>query len=142
MISQVDEYVWRGPRPTAQELPSIAAKFKTVLSLEGIAEDAKEAKELPGLVLVSQPISTWEIYVAGITQDRLRKIVADISNAAKPILVHCQHGQDRTGLVIAAYEVIVRGWTKNAAMTEALAFGYRNWLNYGLNKTWENLISV
>jgi protein tyrosine/serine phosphatase len=52
------------------------------------------------------------------------------------VLVHCEHGEDRTGLAIAAWRVRACKWTKEAAMAEALKYGYRRWLNYGLNKTW------
>ena len=132
----IENGIWRGARPTDQELPAIAAQFRTVLSLEGATEDAKEAKELPTVKLVSEPITFWEIYLSGISQRRLSDILAQVEEADKPILVHCQHGEDRTGLVIAAYRVRVDGWSKQTAMDEALKFGYRNWLNFGLNRTW------
>jgi protein tyrosine/serine phosphatase len=74
-----------------------------------------------------------------IPVSRLIYLLELVNGVPKPVLVHCQHGQDRTGLVIAAYRVRIMGWSKDQSMNEALAFGYRNWLNYGLNKTWEEL---
>jgi protein tyrosine/serine phosphatase len=69
----------------------------------------------------------------------LDTIVQTIVVLPKPVLLHCEHGEDRTGLAVAAYRVVVSGWTKDEAMDEALKFGYRNWLNYGLNKTWRGV---
>ncbi|MCG3180128.1 MAG: hypothetical protein BIFFINMI_02483 [Phycisphaerae bacterium] len=33
-------------------------------------------------------------------------------------LVHCQHGRSRTGLVVAAYRVVVQGWDSKRAIAE------------------------
>lgn len=138
MITQVDEFVWRGPRPAPADFPQIHAQFQTVISLEGLEEDKKEAAELPGVRVVSLPISFWQIYFKGISEDYLDEILFTIRMAKKPVLVHCQHGQDRTGLVIAAYRVHVCHWTKSQAIQEALQYGYREWpFNVGLDKTWE-----
>jgi protein tyrosine phosphatase (PTP) superfamily phosphohydrolase (DUF442 family) len=137
MISQVSNSIWRGPRPQPTDFPAIKSNFVTVISLEGPEEDAAEAIELSPVRVVSMPISDWpDIYWSGITQDYLNEILAAVVNSPKPVLVHCQHGEDRTGLVIAAYRVCVNGWSKDSAMAEALRYGYRRWLNYGLNKTW------
>lgn len=136
-IASVDGFLWRGSRPDPSEFAGIKAKFPWVISLEGTAEDKKEAVELFPSKLVSNPISFWEIYFTGISQKELLYIIAQIKEAPTPVLVHCQHGQDRTGLVVAAYRVLVCGWTKVAAMKEAVHLGYRNYLNHGLNETWE-----
>jgi len=40
------------------------------------------------------------------------------------VLVHCLHGQDRTGLAIAMYRVIKQGWTCTKAIEEAKSLGY------------------
>jgi protein tyrosine/serine phosphatase len=128
--------VWRSARPEPENLAAIKAKFRTIISLEGEAEDQKEVAELNPVPVLSFPISSWQIYVSGISQDDLAKILLAITSARSPVLVHCQWGRDRTGLVIAAYRVRVCGWTKDAAMSEALAYGYRRWINWGLNRTW------
>ena len=136
MISIVDGLIYRGSRPEASEYDAIKKQFAQVISLEGAAEDEKEALALDPVRLFAFPISTWEIYVSGITQPQLQGILHAIQTARMPLLVHCEHGQDRTGLVIAAYRVVVNGWTKYAAWAEAKAFGYHGILNVGLNDTW------
>jgi tyrosine-protein phosphatase SIW14 len=139
MFAPVTDLVWRGPRPQGStDFASVRASFKSVVSLEGMAEDQKEMVELAPVPVISCPIVFSEIYFTGITESRLNAILGEIAAAPKPVLVHCQHGEDRTGLIIAAYRVRVCLWTKDAAMKEALAYGYRNWLNFGINKTWAN----
>lgn len=128
----------RGPRPVPDDYPHIKDTYATVLSLEGMEEDIKEATELAPARVLSFPIGFVEIYLTGISQKRLTDILDALVQAQKPVLIHCQHGQDRTGLVVAAYRVRFQGWSKDWAMTEARQYGYRWWLNYGLNRTWKH----
>jgi tyrosine-protein phosphatase SIW14 len=137
MISLVSGSLWRGPRPQPTDYATVKAHFATVISLEGVEEDRKEAVELSPVRVISMPISDWpDIYWSGITQEYLNEILEAIVSALGPTLVHCQWGRDRTGLVVAAYRVRVCGWSKDRAWAEALQYGYRRWLNFGLNKTW------
>ncbi|NNN06058.1 MAG: hypothetical protein HKL90_09190 [Elusimicrobia bacterium] len=54
--------------------------------------------------------------------DRALAVLTDPATP-RPILVHCLHGQDRTGVVIAAYRVIVEGVPPARAADEAQGFG-------------------
>lgn len=56
-----------------------------------------------------------------------------IKDAPKPILVHCRHGSDRTGVVVAMYRITFQGWTKDEALNELLNGGY------GFHKTYDNI---
>lgn len=51
-------------------------------------------------------------------------------------LVHCTHGEDRTGRVIAEYRVRIAKWTKDWALREAITLGYHLEL-LGLLRSWE-----
>jgi protein tyrosine phosphatase (PTP) superfamily phosphohydrolase (DUF442 family) len=44
--------------------------------------------------------------------------------AGKPVLVHCKAGAQRTGGVIATYELLVRGVSVEKAMQQLLAYGH------------------
>ena len=50
-----------------------------------------------------------------------------------PVLVHCQHGADRTGTMCAVYRIVVQGWTKEEALREMQDGGY------GYHPIWKNL---
>ncbi len=39
-------------------------------------------------------------------------------------LVHCMHGEDRTGLAIALYRTIKQGWPCDRSINEAISLGY------------------
>ncbi len=49
-----------------------------------------------------------------------------------PILVHCQHGADRTGVMSVIYRVAVQGWSKEEAIREMVKGGinyHEIWIN-------------
>lgn len=138
MYTSVDGLVIRGPRPQPEDFAYLKDTVKTVVSLEGVDENKQEAIDFSPITFFPMTISSWQIYVTGISQEYLAEIVKTVQLADKPVLVHCQHGEDRTGLVVATYRVIANGWTKDVAWTEALKFGYRHLINFGLNKTWRD----
>ena len=47
----------------------------------------------------------------------------DDTNAV-PVLVHCQHGADRTGSMCALYRIMRQGWKVEDAITEMKDGGY------------------
>jgi len=45
-------------------------------------------------------------------------------NPNKKVFVHCRLGDDRTGMMIAAYRMAAEGWTADEAMVEMRQFGF------------------
>jgi protein tyrosine/serine phosphatase len=50
-----------------------------------------------------------------------------------PVLLHCHHGADRTGLVSAMYRILYQGWSKEQALQEMTQGGY------GYHAVWKNI---
>ena len=46
-------------------------------------------------------------------------------NPGKKVFVHCRYGDDRTGMMIAAYRMAVEGWTAEEARQEMEKFGFQ-----------------
>lgn len=48
------------------------------------------------------------------------RVLRSIDRAQKkgPVLIHCKHGQNRTGLIAAMYRIVFEGWSKTDAMAE------------------------
>jgi protein tyrosine/serine phosphatase len=61
-----------------------------------------------------------------ITRDGIISALKLIKSAEGrgPVLVHCKHGADRTGVVIAMYRILYQGWTKEQAVDEMENGGY------------------
>lgn len=132
--------LWRGPEPTQADVPWITRTIATVIRLEQHSQEALELHPIPVKAMLITPWQIYNPFTFGpqVTQEYLADILMSINRGPHPVLVHCEHGEDRTGLVIAAYRVLFPKWTKEEAMHEALIFGYRRWLNFGLNRTWKN----
>ena len=80
--------------------------------------------------LANKPLQSWEIKPAQIA-DVLRTIRERQKEGA--VLVHCYHGADRTGLVVAMYRVIYQGWSLDAARSEMIGGGY------GFHSMWQDI---
>ena len=52
----------------------------------------------------------------------------------QPVLVHCEHGSDRTGTMVAIYRIAFEGWTKAQATDEMINGGF------GIHPMWQNLL--
>lgn len=108
----VDAHVWRSSQPDGvgfQELKS--AGIGEVLSLRHWHGD--EGLCCDGIGLHRIPMDAERI--------RDRDIVAALkvlTRAKKPVLVHCWHGSDRTGVVVAMYRMVVQGWPREKAIAE------------------------
>ena len=80
----------------------------------------------------------WELKKTGLKEVRLKLKAQDLSfedmvnaltmirDAEKPVLVHCLHGSDRTGCVVACYRMVFQGWSREKAIEEFQLeeFGY------------------
>ena len=75
----------------------------------------------PGVVQVQLPYRTNHVDDADVLT-ALRAIQS--AQARGPVLMHCKHGSDRTGLMSAMYRVVVEGWSKEDALKEMTQGGF------------------
>jgi Protein tyrosine/serine phosphatase len=52
------------------------------------------------------------------------EVLRIINKREGKILVHCKHGSDRTGLIVAMYRIIFQDWSKEDATNELVNGGY------------------
>lgn len=124
---KVNDDLYRAAQPSKEAFGHYEALgIRTIVNLRANHSDAGEI-EGTNLVLTEIPINTWNITDADVVA-ALRAIKA----AEKPVLVHCQHGADRTGTIIAMVRLVLQGWTKEQALDELVKGGYgfhRIWIN-------------
>ena len=101
--------------------------IKSVISLRWSAD---KADLLPQAQRIHAPIESWDVDHFEV----MRALKALIDPANQPVLLHCRHGADRTGTVIAAYRMVVENWSAEAAIEEMREGGY----NY--HAVWTNMI--
>ncbi len=110
---RVDADVFRSEQPTRAAFEEMRAKgIRTIINLRHDLSDESLTSGL-GFGLVEIPIRAW-----GFSEDDIVKVLKAIQAAPKPVLVHCQMGSDRTGVVIAMYRIVFQGWTKEDALAE------------------------
>ncbi|MBQ1926407.1 MAG: tyrosine-protein phosphatase [Proteobacteria bacterium] len=129
-LYKVSDDVYRSAQPEEGGMTSAKALgIKTVLSLRETELDTDlNHNENAGLNTIHLPIVTWDVEDKNII-DALR-IIRD---APKPILIHCRHGSDRTGLIIAMYRIVFEGWSKSCAKAELMHGGF------GYHSMWSNI---
>lgn len=129
-LHRITPNLYRCAQPTADGLRGAEAMgIKTVVSLRAFHSD-KDEVESTKLRTRRIYFNTWHAEDEDVV--RFLKIISDTN--AGPFLVHCKHGADRTGTMIAIYRMAVQGWTKEEAIQE-MTKG-----NFGYHTVWKNLI--
>lgn len=103
-------------RKGMQELAEFG--IRSVVNLREYHSDQTTVAGTP-LALREVPLDAGDL-----TYEQLVVALKAVLAAQKPTVVHCWHGSDRTGAVIAAYRIAVEGWTPSAALDEMVAGGY------------------
>lgn len=93
---------------------------RSVLNLREYHRDTPKAAHT-GLLIMEHPMAASKV-----TEADVEACLRLIQDAPKPVLVHCWHGSDRTGIIVAAYRIVYQGWSVEAAEKEFRdeAYGY------------------
>ena len=138
-LFQVSPVLYRSAQPTAEGLNllnqnlavsyGLPKEIKTVVNLRNNEGDG--ALVVPTGVRYEQiPFDTWQVKETDVV--RFLKIVRNPNN--QPVLLHCKHGADRTGMMTAIYRIVEQGWRKQDAIAEVAQGGF------GYHPIWSNLI--
>lgn len=119
-LHKVSDVLYRSAQPSAEGMKTIdALGVKSVLSLRSFHSDRREARSTK-LGLVRVRFDTWDV-----DEDELIEALRILRDPARqPVLVHCKHGADRTGLIIALHRILFEGWTKADAIDEMKNGGF------------------
>lgn len=139
--------LYRSAQPSAADIDTYAARYgiKTILNLRG--EDSAdwylqetEAAKKAGITHINYALSASQ----EVTAEQAHELVALLRDASKPILIHCQAGADRTGLVSVLYLQQIAGIDEETA-EEQLSVRYGHigipYLSaaFAMDESWEKL---
>ena len=128
-LHQVSDALYRSAQPSAVGMQKAKEMgIKTVVSLRAFHSDRDEIGNT-ALAYEHIHFKTWHPEEEDVVQ--FLKIVTDPGRT--PVLLHCQHGADRTGTMCAIYRIVVQGWTKEEAVRE-MTTG-----DFGFHEVWKNL---
>ena len=142
-FGKVHDGIYRGAYPKSLiEMKNLKKMgVKTILNLQAdpkvIEVGRKQALEA-GLKYISIPLDgfwapkDWQANAVLAALD-------DPKN--KPIYIHCTHGRERTGIMLALHRVESDGWSAKKAYAEAKAYGFR-WVVYRMKDYFENRTGV
>jgi len=121
------DVLWRGAKP-AQDGAAwlMQGGVRTIVNLELLHDDRRAFGEArPASAGRYEAgyfrISDWEPNAAiapALLDSHVAHFLALVDHQPKPVYVHCRSGQNRTGVMVAAYRVIVEGVSRDAAIAE------------------------
>ena len=139
--------IWRSGQPTTADQWSYLKSLgvRTVIKLNFESEGSDQGAKDIGLdvhVLSIQPEGDRDI-LDNVAGTFVRPDIAKIAEAERlmatggGVLVHCTHGQDRTGWIVGAHRVLHEGVSKSAAHDEMVKHHFHDTL-HGLHELWED----
>ena len=121
--------LWRGETPTRADAQWLVEHgVRTVISLQLDVRPSFEAAHLaPGVV---DSVTYFRVRDFAATQvlthrhldDHVAEVLAIIQEAPKPVLISCRAGVDRTGVIAAAYRMLIDGMSPEEAIKEMDGF--------------------
>jgi protein-tyrosine phosphatase len=118
-LHKVDEKLYRSAQPDEKEfkqLYNFGVRYD--LNLRQFHDDKDKLKG-SDIKYHHIPINTSKM-----SYEQLVEAVAYLSQTKQKTLVHCLHGSDRTGTVVAGYRIAVNGWDKEKAIDEFINGGF------------------
>lgn len=129
-FGEVTPLLYRGAQPSPEGFKALAGMgIDIVVDARLSGKDAeRKAVTKAGMQYVSIP---WHCLLPkDKTIAQFLAVLRD--NPNKKIFVHCRYGDDRTGMMIAAYRMAVENWTAEEAWKELLKFGFNRTLCFPL----------
>lgn len=118
--------IYRGGQPNdsqLKQLNKLGVKHIINLRKEGLRQRNRECDVCNILDIGYHPFPHYGIF--GVSIESINEIVDCMHQLDGPIYVHCLHGRDRTGLIIASY--LVKYCNKDPALTwqkDVIKFGH------------------
>lgn len=131
-LYKINDSLYRSEQPTKAGMKELERLgIKTVLNFRNHHNDKDEVANT-NLIIERIALNTNKIGYADIVQT-----LKIIQQSKKPILIHCLHGSDRTGCMIAAYRMVYNNYSKGQAIAELTQ------VQFGYHQTWfPNIIEL
>jgi protein tyrosine phosphatase (PTP) superfamily phosphohydrolase (DUF442 family) len=119
-FGEVTAGLYRGGQPTHAGFDKLAQMgVAIVVDFGRSSRDEKQTRKL-GMQYMTIP---WHCpFPKDEAFAKFLKVVKE--NPDKKIFAHCRLGDDRTGMMIAAYRMALQGWSADEAMNEMRQFGF------------------
>ncbi|WP_285354235.1 dual specificity protein phosphatase family protein [Pseudomonas sp. lyk4-R2A-10] len=119
-LFQMSPTLYRSALPDDGAVP-LLNNLKVATVINFLPEADSSWLKAPGIHQVQLPYRTNHVDDSDVLKT-LRAIQS--AEADGPVLMHCKHGSDRTGLMAAMYRIVVQGWSKEDALNEMTQGGF------------------
>lgn len=125
-LFQMSPTLYRSALPDRDAVPLLKElKITTVINF--LPEADSNWLSSSGVTQVQLPYRTNHVDDADVL--KVLRTIRDAENNG-PVLMHCKHGSDRTGLMAAMYRVVIQGWSKEEALSEMTQGGFGDNAHY------------
>jgi len=129
---KVSDVLLRGAQPTAQGLAELKKLgVTTIVDLRGnrgpVGSERREVESL-GMRFIDIPVLGW----TAPSNAQVAQFLALFADPRQKIFVHCYYGEDRSGVMVAAYRIAEQNWTADQAVSEMYSFGFHYHLYPGM----------
>ncbi|MGA2656807.1 MAG: dual specificity protein phosphatase family protein [Verrucomicrobiota bacterium] len=119
----VNERLYRGAQPDVSGLRNLKRLgVGSIINLR-MTNDAWKAEAVEaranGMAYTNVPLSG----IGRPTEPQVREILGLIESLPPPVFIHCKHGRNRTGTIVACYRIEHDQWSSQAALAEARRYG-------------------
>jgi tyrosine-protein phosphatase SIW14 len=125
--AKVSDALLRGAQPSAEGLAELKTLgVTTIVDLRGNSGKGWERAQAEslGMRFINIPVHGWS--PPGNVQ--VAQFLRLFQDPAQRIFVHCHYGEDRTGVMVAAYRISQQNWTADQAVAEMYSFGFHYYL--------------
>ena len=121
-FAKVNDQLYRGSAPSPKDLLELKQLgIKKIISLDKLSgEKIDRAAKLLGIEHIMMPIDFRMSSLINLCKHNFKKLFLEDG----PTFVHCLHGKDRTGLVVALIQCKYFGMSHEDAIKEAESFGF------------------
>ncbi len=105
----------RSEQPTRKQIQYLSKLgFKTIINLRLLHSNRDKLEN----TVLSE---VWiKVRAGNITDEKMIEILRAFKQSPKPVLIHCWHGSDRTGVAVAMYRIVFQNWSKSQAIDELM----------------------
>ncbi|MDR3213377.1 MAG: tyrosine-protein phosphatase [Azoarcus sp.] len=115
---QVSPDLFRSAAPKQEHIEALhKAGIKTIMNLR--QREEKSVFQAAGFIVHHRPMDA-----GSVSEADLLAVLKLLRASPRPALVHCWHGSDRTGFIVAGYRIVEQGWRKEDAISELRQGGF------------------
>ena len=129
---KISDVLMRGAQPSTQGLAELKKLgVTTIVDLRGNRREVnweRSQAEALGMRFVNIPVLGW----SSPGDAQVAQFLKLFDSTNQKIFVHCRFGEDRTGVMVAAYRMAEQKWTADQALAEMNSFGFHYHLYRGM----------